>query len=65
MDTELLNKMADIITEKELLIQELMEENKKYKDAIDRQNKYIESNRTAIIRFDESNRGNWNERVLP
>ena len=57
MDTELLNKMADIITEKEILIQELMIENKQYKDAIDRQNKYIESYRTAIHRFDESNKG--------
>ncbi len=57
MDTELLNKMADIITEKELLIEELMIENKQYRDVLDRLNDYIKSYETAIYRFNESNKG--------
>ncbi len=57
MDTELLNKMANIITEKELLIEELMIENKQYRDTLDRLNDYIKSYETAIYRFNESNKG--------
>ncbi len=55
MDTELLNKMANIITEKELLIEELMIENKQYRDVLDRLNDYIRSYETAIYRFDKAN----------
>ncbi len=57
MDTELINKMADIITEKELLIEELMIENKQYRDVLDRLNDYIRSYEVEIHRFNESNKG--------
>ena len=55
---EQIKELTDIIFDQQRLINELTIENKGYKDAIDRLNDYIKSYETAIIRFDESNRGN-------
>lgn len=55
---ELLIEKENRITELKELTEELMIENKQYRDVIDRLNEYINSYETAIHRFNESNRGN-------
>lgn len=55
---ELLLEKESRIAELKELTEELMNENKGYRDAIDRLNEYINNYQTAIERFNESNRGN-------
>ena len=45
-----------LLLEKNDLLEELMNENKGYRDAIDRLNDYISNYEVAIKRFNESNR---------
>ena len=52
---ELLIEKENRITELKELIEELMIENKQYRDALDRLNEYIRSYETAIYRFDKAN----------
>ncbi len=54
---ELLIEKENRITELKGLMEELMIENKQYRDVIDRLNDYIRSYEVEIHRFNESNKG--------